>query len=86
MKTHDYSRERTGWGNDYAVTSVIDGGKQIKLSGWGLGISSGDFLILQNGNDTTRYQVDEINYLGNPKDMWRASATFAPRQNQQEHE
>ena len=77
-QTHDYTR-RT-WGHDYTTLSVIDGGQRLRLSGWGLGINAGDYLILPNGNGTTRYRVDSIAYRMDPHDMWFAEATFAPRQ------
>jgi MioC protein len=77
QKTHDYTR-RT-WGHDYATMAVIDGGRRLRLSGWGHGIKVGDYLILPNGNGTTRYRVDSIDYRMDPPDMWFAEATFAPR-------
>ena len=78
QQTHDYTR-RT-WGHDYTTLKVIDGGQRLRLSGWGLGINAGDYLILPNGDGTTRYRVDSIDYRMDPQDMWFADATFAPRQ------
>ena len=78
QQTHDYTR-RT-WGHDYTTLKVIDGGQRLRLSGWGLGINAGDYLILPNGKGTTRYRVDSIEYRMDPRDMWFAEATFAPRQ------
>ena len=78
QKTHDYTR-RT-WGHDYTIFNVIDNGQRLRLSGWGSGISTGDYLILPNGTATTRYRVDSIDYRMDPRDMWFAEATFAPRQ------
>ncbi len=75
MKTHDFSVR--SWGNNYTIMS--DDGNQISLMGWSYGINDGDYLILQNGNSTTRYQVTRIKYLRDPKDMFEATATFAPR-------
>jgi hypothetical protein len=44
-------------------------------------IEKGDFLILKSsGSSTTRYQVDAVEYLRDPKDMWEIEATFAPRE------
>lgn len=77
-QTHDYTR-RT-WGHDYSTTQVIDGGMRLRLAGWGHGIEAGDYLILPNGSDTTRYQVEKIDYRMDPPDMWFADAVFAPRQ------
>jgi len=77
QKTHDYTR-RT-WGHDCTTMAVTDGGRQLRLSGWGSGIEAGDYLILPNGDSTTRYQVEKIDYRMDPPDMWFAEATFAPR-------
>jgi hypothetical protein len=77
-QTHDYTR-RT-WGHDYSTTAVIDGGMRLRMAGWGFGIEADDFLILPNGNGTTRYRVDSIEYRMDPPDMWFAEAVFAPRQ------
>jgi hypothetical protein len=76
-QTHDYTK-RT-WGHDYATVNVIDGGQQLRLSGWGSDIHDGDYLIIRNGNGTTRYRVDRIEYRMDPADMWFADVTFAPR-------
>lgn len=76
MKTHDYTNRH--WGHDYTF-SPIDNGAKGELMGWGTGIEAGDYLIIQNGDGSTRYQVEEIEYFSNPKDMWKATATFAPR-------
>ena len=76
-KTHDYTRR--AWGHNYEITQVIDGGLNLSMCGWGNGIRKGDFLILPNGNETTRYQVKSIEYYNNPPDMWKASVKFAPR-------
>lgn len=75
--THDYTRRC--WGHDYTFTP-INGGKRAELTGWGYGIAKGDYLILPNKGCTTCYRVDEISYYSDPPDMWRAKATFAPRQ------
>lgn len=76
-QTHDYTK-RT-WGHDYTTLSVIDGGKRLRLSGWGRGIEAGDYLLLQNDGGSTRYQVESIEYRMDPPDMWFAEVRFAPR-------
>jgi hypothetical protein len=82
-KTRDYTNR--GWGHDYVIHHVIDGGRELRCSGWGPGfgprIVRGDYLILP-GKDpgaTTRYQVAEIEYHMDPADMWAATLRFAPR-------
>ena len=73
--THDISR----W--QYSVSSVLDDGNTIHLHGWHYGIDLGDFIILYHKDgDTTRYQVVEVKYASDPRDMFIAKAIFAPRQ------
>lgn len=78
MKTHDYTQRY--WGHDYAITG-IHANNVIGLMGWGHGLFKGDFIRLQNGESETRYRLTEIDYLGDPRDMWRAKAKWAPRRN-----
>jgi hypothetical protein len=75
--THDYTRR--SWGHDYSITEVIDGGKRLRMMGWGRGIAAGDYLVIPNGDSTTRYEVEKIDYRSDPADMWFAEAQFAPR-------
>jgi hypothetical protein len=75
--THDYTSRY--WGHDYAITKVIEDGQQLEVMGWGHGLSKGDFLLLQNGTDSTRYQIKRVKYFTDPKDMWSANLLFAPR-------
>jgi hypothetical protein len=76
-QTHDYTR-RT-WGYDYSTIAVLEGGMRLRLVGWGEGIQADDYLILPNDGETTRYQVEKIDYRIDPPDMWFADAVFAPR-------
>lgn len=82
--THDYTL-RT-WGHDYNITNVIDGGMRLRMAGWGRGIKAGDYLILPNGIDTTRYRLERIDYRTDPSDMWLADAEFAPRSHEQKEQ
>lgn len=75
--THDYTRR--GWGHDYAIHQVIEGGRRLKASGWGHGIAVGDHLIMPNQQATTRYRVEAIRYVRDPTDQWFADLAFAPR-------
>lgn len=79
MMTHDLSSK--SWGRNYNVMNIIDNGMQISLCGWYSGIKTGDYLLLKQGDGTTRYLVDSIRYAGDPEDMWFAEASFAPRDN-----
>ena len=76
-KTHDYTAP--AWGHDYVIHEIIDNGNTLKMMGWGTGLCKGHFLLLRNGTESTRYQVAEIEYFDDPRDMWRVTATFAPR-------
>jgi hypothetical protein len=76
-KTHDYSAKE--WGHSCEITSIEDGGLNINLAGWGKGIASGDFIVIKNGEDTTRYKFKSIKYCNDPIDMWFGSLIFAPR-------
>lgn len=75
--THDYTQRY--WGHDFAITDVKNGGQQLKLCGWGPYLEKGDFILLPNGADSTRYKLLSVRYESNPPDMWWADAEFAPR-------
>ncbi len=79
-KTHDYTK--SSWGHDLSW-DVLDGQK-LKIIGWGSGTKDGDFLLLPNGNNSTRYKVDEISYFSDPTDQFKIIASFAPRQSSPE--
>lgn len=83
-KTHDYTKRH--WGHDFYTLKVEDGGQRLVYCGWGRGISAGDFLILPNGNGTTRYAVQHIEYESDPPDMWSADLVFAPRTEEEKGE
>lgn len=78
QKTHDYTQRF--WGHDFAIHEVIDKGRKLRTSGFGRGIREGDYLILPNEGHTTRYQVENIEYMLDPDDMWFAGLVFAPRE------
>jgi hypothetical protein len=72
--------------HDYTIRTVRDGGRALDAMGWGEGIRAGHYLVLPNGERTTRYQVETIAYGSDPPDMWRATLRFAPREAQPAHE
>lgn len=78
MTTHDY-RIR-GWGHDYVIHAVHNGGLEIDISGWGSGINEGDYLLMAHAKGEARYEIESIRYVDDPADMWFAKAVFAPRQ------
>jgi hypothetical protein len=75
--THDFTE--TAWGHNLSILNIEDGGLSITLAGWGMGLSNDDYIIIKNGDDTTRYKLDSVEYKRDPTDMWFASASFAPR-------
>lgn len=78
IPTHDYTTR--GWGHDYSVREVIEGGKELTMYGWGYGLNKGDYLLLQDGKGgATRYRIREVSYFNDPRDMWSADVSFAPR-------
>lgn len=78
QRTHNYSSP--GWGHRVIMGKKLDiRGLRWRVSGFGHGVRKGDFLILPNESETTRYQVDEIDYYLDPKDMWHGVISFAPR-------
>ena len=36
------------------------------------GVKADDYIILQIGSESYRYQVEQIDYYSNPPDMWMA--------------
>ena len=77
-KTHDFID--CSWGHSCSFTP-IDKGLKGSIIGHGGGISKGDYLLLKNGEHSTRYQVTEISYYSDPTDMFRGKVDFAPRKN-----
>ncbi len=75
--THDYTNRH--WGHDFYISDVMEYGEQLLVGGWGKGIKAGHYLILPNGESSTRYKVKSIEYHRDPADMWSAEVTFAPR-------
>lgn len=84
-RTHDFGPGRRCWAHDYTIDQVIDEGQNLRASGWGHDgalIQEGDYLLLggsSTGKRTTRYQVQKIERVMDPPDMWFADLSFAPR-------
>ena len=67
------------WGCDYQFTPV-EGGKKGTMHGWSpKRFTEGDYLLLKNGDGTTRYQVVKVRWCDDPRDMFFADVVFAPR-------
>jgi hypothetical protein len=74
-KTYDLSRA------DYAF-DPRDGGQRGHIACWsGKKPRPGDYLILRNGDRTTRYEVLDTDPCMNvdPPTMWMSNLKFAPR-------
>lgn len=78
---HDFTNKQKRFGWDVAFNPK-DGGLQAAITGWSdkVVINAGDYLLLSNGEATTRYRITSIRYYSDPSDMFRAEAEFAPRQ------
>lgn len=74
---HDYTNQ--SWGHAISVWNSNDNGIHVTALGHGRGLKKKDYIILANGNSTTRYQIKSIEYYFNPPDMWKAQLKFAPR-------
>ncbi len=68
-KTYDYTEYVCG--RDYVFEPVDEMSKGY-MTGQGKGIKRGDYIILKNGSNSCRYQVEEIDYYSEPPDMWMA--------------
>jgi len=78
VQTIDLSRR--SWGCNYNILRVIEGGKELRLATWCTPTPcSGDYVILTDGDRTTRYQVDRVQYASGVDDMTFLDVTFAPR-------
>lgn len=72
-KTYDMT------GTDYAF-DPRDGGMRGHIACWdGREPRAGDYLILRNGERSTRYRVTGTAPIFDPPDMWMADLEFAPR-------
>jgi hypothetical protein len=72
-KTYDMTRE------DYAFDPRA--GNRGHIACWnGREPRAGDYLILRNKDQTTRYRVTGTVPIFDPPDMWMADLEFAPRQ------
>lgn len=66
-KTHNYTKLLCD--RDYSFESIGEGSGY--MTGQGSGVKKGDYLLLRMGGDRV-YQVEEIDYYSNLRDMWMA--------------
>ncbi|HEY9896931.1 MAG TPA: hypothetical protein V6D34_16240 [Candidatus Sericytochromatia bacterium] len=64
---HHYTRQE--WERNFTFES-LDGGKQCYLRGRGGTIQRSDYIVVQSGSDSVRYQVDEIDYDAHASNGW----------------
>jgi hypothetical protein len=77
-RTHDYAKLRC-WGHDFMIRAVKKDGKRIEGSLWTPErFEVGDWLILPNGEHSTRYRVTKAEGTS-VWDMHHYEAKFAPR-------
>lgn len=82
-KMHDFTSANRCWGHDIHFTLQTADGHRLTAGGWGKDIKQGDYLLLSNGANSTRYRVESIEYFSNPSDQWQGILVFAPRQEEQ---
>ncbi len=68
-KTHDFTK--CAHGSDY-VFEVAEEVTAAYMTAQSKGVNPGDYIILQFGSESWRYQVEQIDYYSNPPDMWMA--------------
>lgn len=78
-RTHDFGPGQRCWGHDYTITNVIDSGQRLRVTGWGPSMAVGDYILLANGQRSTRYRIADYQPVMDPNDMWHAVLDFAPR-------
>ncbi|EOI5715321.1 hypothetical protein ACMS0D_001591 [Cronobacter turicensis] len=78
MKTHDFTKPSQRWGHSIGYQLETPDGIRLKAYGWGGGISDGDYLILTNGDSTSRYQVEGIRYMDNVNDQFLCTLVYSP--------
>lgn len=76
MRSHDYTQPR--WGHSVEIIQTDDDRMTAQVVGFGHGVRAGDYLLLANGLQSTRYQIMKLQY-GSPPDCWSADVAFSPR-------
>ncbi len=72
-KIHDYRQYKSG--TDY-IFELVDNTGTAYMTGQGMTIQPGDYLLLSINDQVCKYQVEEIDYYCNPSDMWIASLKY----------
>ena len=80
-RQHDFTRPK--WGHHVGVLRTVDGGRELRVSGWGTPIPErGDHMLLPDGTagigTSARYRVRDVRPAVTPADQWFATLDFAP--------
>jgi MioC protein len=75
-RVYDYTHLQSG---THYVFERIEQGDGGYMTGYGKGITSGDYLLIDSEHDVVKYQVEEISYYANPSDMWTALIRRVPQ-------
>ena len=67
-KTHDFTKCVPGTDYVFEVAEITT----AYMTARGKGVKPLDYIILQIGSESYRYQVEQIDYYSNPPDMWMA--------------
>ena len=69
---HDFRPQSTGWGWNGLSWLVSEDKKTASMTGIGTGLKMGDFIALRHGQGDFGYEIEKIEYLSNPIDMFQA--------------
>lgn len=79
LTTHDLTARC--WGRNYYINKIVADGQWLGVSIIATPLPrEGEYVLLKNGEGSTRYQVESIEPCGNPGDMATALLSFAPRE------
>ena len=81
-REHDFTRAK--WGHHVGVLRTLDGGRELRVTGWGSPVPErGDHLLLPDGDTgvgiAARYRVRDVRPAVAPSDQWFATLDLAPR-------
>lgn len=66
-----------GWGHDFTYRPNNDDPMVLHITGWGLGINTGDVMLLTGPTGgISPYRVESVRYFWDPKDMWSMTARY----------
>jgi hypothetical protein len=65
---HDYTQHQP---SEYTIEFIAEANK-YHMTGQGRGICQGDRILLCQDGQTTRYQVQSIEYYASPSNLWAA--------------